>query len=470
MESASKTDFFSASALEMSGTGAPGRTATPIPTRPTLTCCGASLPVFESSSISAGGAMTTSWTSPSPMRLRIWGAVLNDSFTSWPLSFWKALAAAFSPGSTAPALRTLISAAPANWKTATAITAPASCFGFITSVSWSLDPCPRVSHHLGPLGDLAGDVVGELARRSGVYLGAERGETLAQIGLRKRADDVAVQPLDEGRGRRGRDHDAVPGERLEAGHARLGYRGQVGHAGGAPRGGDGQRAELPGLDERNHRRRSGEHELHLARDQVGQGGLRAFVRDVHQVDACHGLEELTRKVCRGPGAGRGVVELSRAFLRKLDQLHDRMDRHLWIHHQDVRLHRHQGNGGEILHRVVAEAAVEALVRGEDAVVAQEPGVAIGRALRHRLGRDVTAGARTVLDHHLLAPALAELLPERSRQDVARAARGESDHEADRLLGKTLCQRMRRRAGEQQRRRRQAQGSEDDLFRHLGCAF
>src|SRR5262249_47717886 len=207
MESAASTDFFSASALEMSGTGAPGRTATPMPTRPTSARCGASLPAFESSSISAGGAMTTSWTSPSPMRLRIWGAVLNVSFNSWPLSFWNALAAAFSPGSTAPALRTLISAALATWKTATAIAAPASCLGFITSVSSSLDSCPGVSHHLGPLGNLAGDIVGEFTRGSGVHLGAERCQALAQIGLRQRADDVAVQPLDQGRGRRCRDHD-----------------------------------------------------------------------------------------------------------------------------------------------------------------------------------------------------------------------------------------------------------------------
>src|SRR6185436_14964860 len=94
-------------------------------------------------------------------------------------------------------------------------------------VSSSFDSCPRVPHHLGPFGDLARDIVGELARRPGMHLGAERRQALAQVGLRESADDVAVQPLDERGRRRGRDDYAVPGDRLEAGYARLGYRRQV---------------------------------------------------------------------------------------------------------------------------------------------------------------------------------------------------------------------------------------------------
>jgi hypothetical protein len=60
---------------------------------------------------------------------------------------------------------------------------------------------------------------------------------------------------------------------------------------------------------------------------------------------------------------------------------------------------------------------------------------VGRAFRHNLGREVAAGARAVLHHHLLAPALGELLANRAREDVARPAGREADDEAHRLGGK-----------------------------------
>src|SRR6266700_4042553 len=113
IDSACSIERLSASLLEMSGTGAPGRTATPSPTRPTLTRSAATLPAPANSSSAAGGAITTSNASPPPMRLRISGVVLNAILTSWPDCFRNAAAAALSPGSTAPALNTLISAATA---------------------------------------------------------------------------------------------------------------------------------------------------------------------------------------------------------------------------------------------------------------------------------------------------------------------------------------------------------------------
>ena len=111
IESASSTERLSASLLEISGTAAPGRTATPSPTRPSATRSTVSLPAAANSSSAAGGAITTSKASPPPMRLRISGAVLKAILTSWPDCFLKAAAAALKPGSTAPALKTRISAA-----------------------------------------------------------------------------------------------------------------------------------------------------------------------------------------------------------------------------------------------------------------------------------------------------------------------------------------------------------------------
>src|SRR6202040_1972082 len=63
-----------------------------------------------SSSSSAFGATTTSAVSPSLMRLRIAGAVANEALTWWPVSRWNESISPASPGSTAPALSSLISA------------------------------------------------------------------------------------------------------------------------------------------------------------------------------------------------------------------------------------------------------------------------------------------------------------------------------------------------------------------------
>src|SRR5204862_8081389 len=78
---------------------------------------------------------------------------------------------------------------------------------------------------------------------------------------------------------------------------------------------------------------------------------------------------------------------------------------------------------------VAELGVKALVGRENAVVAEQPGVAVRCAPGHELRGDIAARARPVLDHDLLAPGFGELLAEGAREDIARPARGEADDEA-----------------------------------------
>src|SRR5712692_5737045 len=97
-------------------------------------------------------------------------------------------------------------------------------------------------------------------------------------------------------------------------------------------------------------------------------------------------------------AARGrVVQLARLRLRQGDQLLHRPHRNARIHDEDVGLDRDQRDRREVLDRVVAELAVKALVGREDAVVAEEPGGAVGRALRDQLGGDIAAGPGAVLD-------------------------------------------------------------------------
>src|SRR5207244_13626080 len=48
--------------------------------------------------------------------------------------------------------------------------------------------------------------------------------------------------------------------------------------------------------------------------------------------------------------------------------------------------------------------------------------------RYRLRGDIAAGAGPVLDHHLPAPAVGELLPERARQEDRKSTRLNSSHQ------------------------------------------
>src|SRR3954470_16115192 len=71
--------------------------------------------------------------------------------------------------------------------------------------------------------------------------------------------------------------------------------------------------------------------------------------------------------------------------------------------------------------------------------ADEQRVAVGRALRRRLGADGGAGAGLVFDDHRLAQAQGELFPDRAGDDVDTAARWERRDEADRARRVLLCE-------------------------------
>jgi len=68
----------------------------------------------------------------------------------------------------------------------------------------------------------------------------------------------------------------------------------------------------------------------------------------------------------------------------------------------------------------------------------------GGRLRQRLRSDDAAGARTVLDHRLLAPGLGQRLAERAREYVDRATGGIGYQDVDGLARKTVRARARGR--------------------------
>ena len=97
---------------------------------------------------------------------------------------------------------------------------------------------------------------------------------------------------------------------------------------------------------------------------------------------------------------------------------------------------------------VAGIAVDGLVDGV-AVAGEQQGRAVGRGAGDRLGRDVGARARPVLDHDLEAGVVVEFLRHHARQHVDAAARRKADDHGDLLARSVARLRQRRRGRERQ---------------------
>ena len=139
-----------------------------------------------------------------------------------------------------------------------------------------------------------------------------------------------------------------------------------------------------------------------------------------------------------------------------------------MHDEDVRRIRDHRHRREILHRIERQRRIDARADRERTDVGEQQRVAIGRGLGDDLRADVAVGAGLVLDDDRLAPRFRELLADRAREDVRRAARRVRHDDADRLCGIGL--RVRRRC----KRRRHAEQDDgnhvlDHLFLHESAA-
>ena len=101
---------------------------------------------------------------------------------------------------------------------------------------------------LRPAGDVFLDEGAEFLGGVADRLEAEVGHAFAGLGVLHGGDEERVELLDDGTRGAGGDEDAVPAEDVEAGEAGFGDGWKVGREGGALGGGDGEAAELSGLD------------------------------------------------------------------------------------------------------------------------------------------------------------------------------------------------------------------------------
>ncbi|CPP17394.1 Uncharacterised protein [Bordetella pertussis] len=167
---------------------------------------------------------------------------------------------------------------------------------------------------------------------------------------------------------------------------------------------------------------------HHARHHIGERRVAALVGHVRDGRIRHALEQFGRQVRRGAGARAGVERLGRVGLEIGQQFADAFGRHRRIDHQHVHHGGDLGDRREVLDVVVARVLVQARIDGVRVDRAHVERVAVGRRVGARLGADIAAGAGPVLDHHGLAPHLAEIVGNQAREEIRAAARRERhDH-------------------------------------------
>jgi len=100
-----------------------------------------------------------------------------------------------------------------------------------------------------------------------------------------------------------------------------------------------------------------------------------------------------------------------------------------VDEHDQRNAHHEAHGLEVADNIVRKLAVEMRADTVRRHRRLEQGVAVGIRLCDEVGRDDTGGAAAVIDDHRLPECIGELLADRARDDVRRAARRETDENA-----------------------------------------
>ena len=237
--------------------------------------------------------------------------------------------------------------------------------------------------------------------------------------------------------------------RLDLGIAELGEGRHLRQEGRALRPANGKCLDATGFELRHRGGDAGEGELHFAGHDRWHGERDALVRHVHKIDARLVFQHLAREVRLAAAAVGGIVDRAGLRLRERDQLLERIRRQRRIRHQELlQQHKHRQRD-EVALRVVRQLGVKMRVDGERRVGGEEHRGAVGRALRHRLGREDRVRARLVLDDDGLSPYTGELLRELARHDVDAAARRIGDDDAHRLAGPALRVRAERKAGKKE---------------------
>jgi hypothetical protein len=268
--------------------------------------------------------------------------------------------------------------------------------------------------------DLAAQQRAELLGRAATDVGPKLGERFADLFGLQRFIQRCIQT--RGHGRRGsRFHqDAGPVFGHEIGVTRFDDGRHVFECLDALSAGDGQRAELAGIDELHHRQDRDELVRIHATDQVADRLRELDIGHVRHLYSGLELEELTDQVRGGAEtAGRERV-LSRVALQIGDQLGHRMNRYLRIDHQHVVCGADADQGCKISLKVERCVGLQPGQRGDRRGNAQQR-VPVGGLLQHVAGTEHHHRPGLVLDNDVPAFAVGQRAGNDAREDVRRCA-------------------------------------------------
>src|SRR5215468_9421536 len=274
----------------------------------------------------------------------------------------------------------------------------------------------------------------EFLRRAADRADARFLQFLGDDGIGIHVDDLALDLVDDGARRAGRRRQPDPGrdvvERRNAGFDR--ERPDLRQSRQRTAVELGERPQFAALDERE----AGGGAVDDVVDRAGQESLHrrraAVERNVLHVETGLAVEQVAGEARRDdPGA---VVELAGTGFGARDQLFDGLRPILGANVQQRRVLGRERDRGEVLERIIGQAAGGDGIEHHGDIHHGEQGVAVGRHFGDARGRDRGVGAGLVLDHYRLAPHLAHALAEHAGEDVGRPARGKRHDDAHRPIG------------------------------------
>src|SRR6516165_6880130 len=301
-------------------------------------------------------------------------------------------------------------------------------------VEGSVEPYSTILEHSIPAVQLFTHESLEFLRRAADRADARFLQFLGDDGIGIHVDDFALDLVDDGARRAGRRHQPDPGrdvvERRNAGFDR--ERPDLRQSRERTAVELGERAQFAALDERE----AGGGAVDDVVDRAGQESLHrgraAVERNVLHVETGLAVEQIAGEARRDdPGA---VVELAGTGFGARDQLFDGLRPILGANVQQRRVLGRERNQGEVLERIIGQAAGGDGIEHHGDIHHGEQGVAVGRHFGDAGGRDRGIGAGLVFDHHRLVPHLAQALADDAHEDVGRSAGRERHDDADGSIG------------------------------------
>jgi hypothetical protein len=145
-------------------------------------------------------------------------------------------------------------------------------------------------------------------------------------------------------------------------------------------------------------------------------------------------QHLHRELVLGARAAGGIGERRVGAAGQVHELREAAGGQARVHGEEELVRGDARHGDEVGGDVHRRALVDPGVHGEDRVLREEEGVAVGAGAGRGLRGDEAVGAGAVLDDDGLAKALGQRLGEDARGDVRGAAGGNGGDEADGAVG------------------------------------